>query len=145
VHRDFLKVLFLAKCGQGYGRASVKPGAAQDVALIENRLAHERMRELGAPRTGSGPQQSGAEDLVKRGLGGTGLQPRRGLQSTCVVLEAKDRSRDDQLVRVIAHARQPRADRVPDTLRHGVRPGFGQLSQDLLDKERIAVGSRVYT
>ncbi len=44
-----------------------------------------------------------------------------------VVLQAEDRGRGDQLVRLLAHARQPDPDRVPHALRHRVRSGLGQL------------------
>ena len=60
------------------------------------------------------------------------------------MLQAEDRGRGDQLVRVIAHARQADADRVPDALRHRLRPGLGQLPQHLLDEERVAVRARVH-
>jgi hypothetical protein len=33
---------------------------------------------------------------------------------------------------------------VPDALRHHARPGRGQLSQHLLDEERVAAGARVH-
>ena len=93
---------------------------------------------------GGGPQQPGAQDLVERRLGGVRLEPRGGLQRACVVLQAEDRGRGDQLVRLIAHARQPDADRVPDALRHHLRTGLGQLPEHLLDEERVAVGARVH-
>ena len=54
VHRDFLEVVFFAEFGQCVGGASVKPGAAQDVALVEHRLANKRVSELEPPRTGAG-------------------------------------------------------------------------------------------
>ena len=74
----------------------------------------------------------------------SGLEPRGGLQGASVVLQAEDRGGGDQLVRVIAHARQADADRVPDALRHHVRPGLGQLPEHLLDEERVAVRARVH-
>ena len=104
VHRDFLEVVFFAKFGEGVSGASVKPRAAQDVALVENRLANERVRELEPPRAGAGPQQPGAQDLVERRLGAIGLESRGGLQGPSVVLQAEDRGGGDQLVRFIAHA-----------------------------------------
>ena len=104
MHRDLLEVVFLAQLGERVGGASVKPGAAQDVALVENRLANKRVSELEPLRAGGGPQQPGAQDLVERCLGGSGLEPRGGLQSAGVVLQAEDRGGGDQLVRVLAHA-----------------------------------------
>ena len=144
MHRDLLEVAFLAEFGQGLGGAAVKAGAAQDVALVEHRLADERVSELEPLRGRGGPQQPGAEDLVERRLGGIRLEPGGGLQGACVVLQAEDRGGGDQLVRVIAHSRQADADRVPDALRHDVRAGLGQLSQHLLDEERVAVGAGVH-
>ena len=104
VHRDFLEVVFLAELGQGVGGASVKPGAAQDVALVEHRLANKRVSELEPLRDRGGPQQPGAQDLVERCLGGFRLEPRGGLQRASVVLQAEDRGGGDQLVRFLAHA-----------------------------------------
>ena len=50
MHRDLLKVALLAEFGQRLGGSSVEAGAAQDIALIEYRLAHERVTELEPPR-----------------------------------------------------------------------------------------------
>ena len=81
VHRDLLEVLFLAEVGERVGGASVKPGAAQDVALVEHRLANERVSELEPLRARRGPQQPGAQDLVERCLGGVRLESRGRLQA----------------------------------------------------------------
>jgi hypothetical protein len=86
VHRDFLEMAFFAEFGERLSGASVKSGAAQDVALVENRLANERVGEREPPRAGGGPQQPGAQDLVEGGLGAVVLESGGGLQRAGVVL-----------------------------------------------------------
>ena len=122
----------------------MKPRAAQHVALVVNRLAHERVRELESLRARGGPQQPRAQQLVERRLGGVRLQSGGGLQGASVVLQAEDGRRGDQLVCVVAHSRQPDADRVPHALRHGLRPRLGELSQHFLDEEGVAAGAGMH-
>ncbi len=123
----------------------MEPGAAQDVALVEHRLANKRVSELEPLRDRRGPQQPGAQDLVERCLGGLRLESRGGLQSASVVFQAEDCGGGDHLVRVLAHARQANAHGVPNALRHHVRSGLRQLPQHLLDEERVAIRARVHT
>ena len=115
----------LAEGAQCLCRAAVKPSAAQDVALVVDHLAHERVCELETLRRGGRPQESGTQNLVERRLGDVRLEACGRLQCMSVVLEAEDRGGGDQLVRVVAHPRQPDADGVPDALRHHLRTGLG--------------------
>ena len=57
----------------------MEPGAAQDVALVVNDLAYERVGELESLRGGGGSEQPGAQDLVERRLGGIRREPGSGL------------------------------------------------------------------
>ena len=65
-------------------------------------------------------------------------------QRAYVVLQPEDRRGGDQLVRVIAHSRQADTDRVSDALRHDLGTGFNELSEHLLDEERVAGSSCVH-
>ena len=127
MHGDLLEVAVLSQLGQGRGRALVKPGAAQGVAFVVDRLAHERVGELEAVRPGGGAQEPAPEEFVERRLDGRGPKPGGCLQGPGVVLEAEDRGCGDELVRVLAHARQPDADSVADAFRHLLRPRLRQL------------------
>ena len=102
------------------------------------------MAEFEAIRRSGWAQESGSQQLVERALGGVRLKSSRGLQRASVVLQAEHGGGRDQLACVIAHPRQSDPDRVPDALRHGARPGLGQLCEHLLDKERVAGGARVH-
>ena len=62
---DLLQVAVLAERRQRVGRAAVQAGAAEHVELVEDGVAHERMRELEAPRRRGGPQQPCAQHLVR--------------------------------------------------------------------------------
>ena len=53
--------------------------AAQDVELVEHRLAHERVGELEAPRRCGGLEEPRVQDLVERGLLDVGLEAGGGL------------------------------------------------------------------
>ena len=89
VHGDLLEVPVLAQGGQGLGGTAVNPRAAQDVALFEDRLAHERVREREAVRRRGGSEKLGAQDLVEGALGGVGREPGGGRQRAGVVLKAQ--------------------------------------------------------
>ena len=125
VHRDLLEVPVLAEGAQGLGRAAVKPGAAQDVALVvapPRARARARTRNAAAWRRA---QEPGAQDLVERRLGGVRLEPCGRLQRVCVVLEPEDRGGGDQLVRrrrpCATAGRRPRAERSPAPPAHRTR------------------------
>jgi hypothetical protein len=104
VKRDLLEVVFFAELAEGVSGTPVEPDAAQDVALVEHRLANKRVSKLEPLRYRRGPQQPRAQDLVERCLGGSRLESRGGLQRASVVLQAEDRRGGDHLVRVLAHA-----------------------------------------
>ena len=134
----------LAERGQRLGRSAVQPGTPQHVQLVENRLAHERVRELEAQRVGRRPQQSSVKQLVERGLCRVGLQTGGRLQRARIELEAEDRGDRKQLVRVFAEAREPNADGVAHALRHLRRSRFGEAAEHLLDEEGVATGAVVH-
>ena len=88
-------------------------------------------------------QQPRLEQLVEQRLDLGGRAAGDARQQLGVDHQPEHGGDRQQLVGLRAQPRQPRADRVPDALRHrGVV--VGQPAQDLLDEERVAAGARVH-
>ena len=139
---DLLQVAVLAQRPQRLRGAAVQPRPAQDVELVVDGLAHERVRELEAPAGRRAPQQARAQDFVERGLGCGGLERRGAGQRARVELEPEHRGGGQQLVGGLAQPRQPDADRVAHALRD--LGAVDETAQHLLGEERVAVGARVH-
>ena len=142
VRGDLLEMAVLAEPGERGGGAAVQARAAERVELAQHRLAHERVGELEPPAVRGGPQQSCAEQLVQRGLGGGGRHVRRVCERTRVELLPEHRGGGQQLAGLVAEPRQPHADRMADALGH--LGGLREAAQHLLDEPRVAVRARVH-
>ena len=140
--RDLGEVALLPTRDQGVGGGAVQAGAAQRVEVAVDRLAHERVREL--ERTAlAREQQPRVEQLVEQRLDLGGRAAGDGRQQLGVDHLPEHGGDRQQLVGLRAQPREPRADGVPDALRHrGVV--VGQPAQDLLDEEGVAAGARVH-